>query len=181
MNKKWIVGILIFLTVANVTALSTMGYRRWCLQRELCRMKPKDVSGTVFCTTCTLDTRQERQVLDLRRGFLSKAGKIQKALDEEKRKLVDLISGPAPEQKTVFALLDRIGSLQTQLQKQIMELILDEKSVLDSGQQTLFLGELEKRILLTTTSKENWFETMQTNCERMCPVADTANTHCERR
>jgi Spy/CpxP family protein refolding chaperone len=148
---------------------------------ERCRKKGKDVSGTVFCMTCTLDTRQERQVLDLRREFLSKAGKIQKALNEERRKLADLISDPAPEQKTVFAALDRIGSLQTQLQKQVMELVLDEKSVLDSGQQTLFLGELEKRILTATTSKENWFETMQTCCDRMCPKADTAMTHCERR
>ena len=181
MNRKWIVGILIFLTVANVMALATMGYRRWCRQQEWCRVKDKAASEAVFCTACTLDTRQEQQVLNLRRVFLSRVETIQKALADERKKLADYFSGPNPGQEAVFLSLDRIGSLQTQLQKQIMTLILEEKSVLDSGQQTIFLGELGKRILLTTTSKDNWFETMQTCCNRMCPMADTATTHCERR
>jgi Spy/CpxP family protein refolding chaperone len=181
MNRKWIVAVLIFLTVANVTALAALGYRRWCRQQEWCRLKDKTASKTTFCTVYDLDQMQKQRMLGLRKVFLAKAEEIQKALAEERRKLADFVSGPNPEQKSVFNSLDRIGSLQTELQKQIMTLILEEKSVLDSGQQKVFMGELGKRIVVRSASKDNWFETMQMCSERICPMADTTTTNHERR
>jgi periplasmic protein CpxP/Spy len=95
-----------------------------------------------------LTEEQRRQVEEIRRDFLPRVAGIRRALRQARLELNDLLFGEPPDMPVIEAKSRDISRLQTQLEKEVIEHILQEKDLLSPEQKKRFheviQGEFEK-------------------------------------
>ena len=104
--------------------------------RLIARMRQKPIRG--YLDLIALTNEQKRQVEDIRRDFLPKVAGIRQSLRQERLQLNDLLFAESPEMKTIAEKSNEISSLQAELEREVIDHILQEKELLSPEQKREF-------------------------------------------
>lgn len=137
---------LALLTLVNVTALATIGYHR--LRPHSARHDldaPPQIR--LLDGDLGLSGEQEAQLSLLRDSFQAKIEPIRTSLSAGRQELVGLLTLPETDRNQVEELLGRINSLQTEMQRAVIDHLLAEKAILTPEQQSTFLARIRESLV----------------------------------
>jgi len=115
-----------------VVALLSVGL----LVNNLLIAKPKPVRG--YLDMVSLSDEQKQKVEKIRQEFLPKVARIRQELRGKRLQLNDMIFSSNPDMKTIEDKTREIASLQTDLEKEVVNHILQEKEILTPEQKRQF-------------------------------------------
>jgi Spy/CpxP family protein refolding chaperone len=104
--------------------------------RLYARMRQKPIRG--YLDLITLTDEQKRQVEDIRRDFLPKVAGIRQSLRDNRLKLNDLLFADSPDMKSIAEKSNAIAALQAELEREVIDHILQEKELLTAEQKREF-------------------------------------------
>jgi protein CpxP len=104
--------------------------------RLIARIRQKPIRG--YLDLIALSDEQKRQVEDIRRDFLPKVEGIRQSLRQQRLQLNDLLFTEAPDMKTIAEKSGEISALQTKLEREVIDHILQEKDLLSPEQKREF-------------------------------------------
>ena len=104
--------------------------------RLYARMRQKPIRG--YLDLIALTKEQKRQVEDIRRDFLPKVDGIRQSLRQKRLQLNDLLFAESPEMKTIAEKSNEISALQAELEREVIDHILQEKELLSPEQKREF-------------------------------------------
>lgn len=102
----------------------------------IARLRQKPIRG--YLDLISLTNEQKRQVEDIRRDFLPKVEGIRQSLRQKRLQLNDLLFAEAPDLKAITGKINEISALQAELEREVVEHILQEKELLNSEQKREF-------------------------------------------
>lgn len=150
MKRKLLALGLIVLTLANVAGLLTMGVRRcrdWCQMAEYGSMDGGREPQDGLRRELGLSEEQAARFTVLREAFQTNLARIRPTLQGKREELAQLLAAPDPDRARIEAVVAEINSLQAELQKQVIQHLLDEKKVLTPAQQQKFLTIIRAKLL----------------------------------
>ena len=104
--------------------------------RLIARMRQKPIRG--YLDLIALTDQQKRQVEDIRRDFLPKVEEIRQSLRQKRLQLNDLLFVESPDLKTIAGKSGEISALQSKLEREVIDHILQEKEILSPDQTRQF-------------------------------------------
>jgi Spy/CpxP family protein refolding chaperone len=144
MKRKLIILGAILLIAINVSVLATIGYRWKCGQSgEMCQGCPP---GEYLRQQLSLSDSQKQRMEALRKEFDEKSLKIRETLNYKRNELVELLSLSQTDSYKIDNLAKEIGMAQTELEKEVVNHLLQEKKILTPEQQKRFLDLIQKRL-----------------------------------
>lgn len=146
MKRKLVILGVILLIAINISVLATVGYRWKCGQeRGICE---GHAPGEYLCEQLSLSDSQKQKMEMFGKAFDEKTDKKRKTLSYKRNELVELLNQPSPDRQKIDSLINQIGIAQAELEKEVIDHILQEKEILTPEQQKKFL-DLIKRCLLS--------------------------------
>jgi len=116
------------------------------LASRFVRVRRKPIRG--YLDLIKLSEGQKQQVEDIRRDFLPRVAEIRQALRQNRLELNDLLFTEPSDMQAIEGKSRDISNLQTQLEKEVIDHILQEKELLSPEQKRQFYdvirGEFEK-------------------------------------
>jgi Spy/CpxP family protein refolding chaperone len=91
-----------------------------------------------------LSEKQKRQVEDIRRDFLPRVAGIRQALRQRRLELNDLLFAEPPDLQAIEGKSRDISKLQAQLEREVIEHIIQEKELLAPEQRRQFYEIIKK-------------------------------------
>ena len=119
--------ILLILLSVTVIAL---------LASKFIRVRRKPIRG--YLDLIALTDNQKQEVEEIRRDFLPKVAGIRQALRQNRLELNDLLFVEPPDMQAIEGKSRDISNLQTQLEKEVIDHILQEKELLSPEQKRQF-------------------------------------------
>jgi len=106
------------------------------LASRFIRVRRKPIRG--YLDLIKLNEGQKRQVEDIRRDFLPRVAGIRQALRQKRLELNDLLFAEPPDMQAIEGKSRDISKLQSQLEKEVIEHIIQEKQLLAPEQRRQF-------------------------------------------
>jgi Spy/CpxP family protein refolding chaperone len=144
MKRKLLVLGIIILVIANISALVTIAYNRWFKSEEAFRSASPRHSFAFLCGELSLTEDQMAQLQALRASFDNQIGEVRITLREKRAALMEELRRAAPDSTRINQLIDEIGTLQSELQKQAIRYMLQEKATLTPEQREKFFSMFEE-------------------------------------
>ena len=104
--------------------------------RLYARMRQKPIRG--YLDLIALTNEQKQQVEDIRRDFLPKVEGIRQSLRDNRLKLNDLLFAESPDMTSIAKISNKISDLQSKLEQEVIDHILQEKELLSPEQKRAF-------------------------------------------
>ncbi len=146
MKKKLLISGIVLLTVVNISALMTIGYHRICPSRE-CYQEDGPASEDFLHRVLALSDTQVVQMKALKNAFQSNIKSNRVALREKREQLVQLLTASDPNRQKIYGVRSEIDSLQSELQKQVIDHLLAEKEILTEEQQQEFFSIIKEQLM----------------------------------
>ncbi len=143
MSRKIAVFAVVVLTLFNLTALSTIAYQRWS-SGSAARRIPEGEPWMRGLFELGFDERQISQMQEARRQFLERTEPLELELHQLRSRMFDLVRAESPDTSVIFAMVDSIGTVQNELQKQAISHMLDEGSIFTPDQRRRFFEMLDR-------------------------------------
>lgn len=102
----------------------------------IARLRQKSIRG--YLDLIALTDKQKQQVENIRRDFLPKVEGIRQSLRQKRLQLNDLLFAEAPDLKAITGKSNEISALQAELEREVVEHILQEKELLNAEQKREF-------------------------------------------
>jgi Spy/CpxP family protein refolding chaperone len=116
------------------------------LASRFIRVRSKPIRG--YLDLIKLTEGQKQQVEEIRKDFLPRVAGIRQALRQKRLELSDLLFAEPPDMQAIEEISREISKLQAQLEKEVIEHIIQEKQLLAPEQRRQFYkviqGEFEK-------------------------------------
>jgi Spy/CpxP family protein refolding chaperone len=110
------------------------------------RVRRKPIRG--YLDLIKLTESQKQQVEEIRKDFLPRVAGIRQTLRQRRLELNDLLFAEPPDMQSIEEKSKDISKLQAQLEKEVIEHIIEEKELLSPEQRRQFYkvihGEFEK-------------------------------------
>ena len=100
------------------------------------RVRRKPIRG--YLDLIKLTDSQKQQVEEIRRDFLPRVAEIRYALRQRRLELNDLLFADPPDMQAIEGKSRDISKLQAQLEREVIEHIIQEKELLNSEQKRQF-------------------------------------------
>ncbi len=101
---------------------------------RLSRRKP--IRG--YLDLIELTTDQKKQVEEIRKGFLPEVAGVRSVLRQKRLELSELLFAESPDSQAIEAKSVEISNLQRDMEKKVIEHILEEKALLSPEQKKQF-------------------------------------------
>ena len=149
-KKRWLLLGLALSVAFNCTFLGAFGYRLWSKHRNQAvwieRIERIGPGGSPMAEERFEFRMEQREHLKhIRERFLPRVGKIHERLFEKRRQLADMVTADKPDTIAIGRVLDEIGRLQIQIEKDVVRQMLKERDVMDPEQRERFLEMIERR------------------------------------
>jgi Spy/CpxP family protein refolding chaperone len=102
----------------------------------IARIRQKPIRG--YLDLIALTNEQKRQVEDIRRDFLPKVEGIRQSLRHNRLQLNDLLFAESTDLRMIAEKNNEISALQTKLEREVIDHILQEKELLSPEQKREF-------------------------------------------
>jgi Spy/CpxP family protein refolding chaperone len=143
-RKLVILGVLLLIAV-NVSVLATVGYRWKCAQGgKICG---GCAPGEYICLHLGLSDSQRQRMEMFRKAFDEKTDTIRESLNLKRNELMRLLNEPFPDRVKIDSLIKEIGIAQVELEKEVIDHILQEKEVLTPEQQKKLFELIQARLI----------------------------------
>ena len=106
------------------------------LASRFIRVRRKPIRG--YLDLITLTEKQKQEVENIRRDFLPRVAGIRQALRQNRLKLNDLLFAEPSDKHAIEEKSMAIAKLQTELEREVIDHILQEKELLIPEQKRLF-------------------------------------------
>ena len=106
------------------------------LASRFVRVRRKPIRG--YLDLIKLNEGQKEQVEDIRKDFLPRVAGIRQSLRQRRSELNDLLFSETPDMQAIEIKSRDISKLQTQLEKEVIDHILQEKELLNPEQKRQF-------------------------------------------
>lgn len=173
MKRKLIIFGIALLLIINISALATIGYHRWCPykgEREQCNPSNEDY----LYRELALSQSQKEKMENIKQSFHLHANKISEQLLAKRTDLVDLLKGSKPDSAMTHQLLNEIGALQNDIQKQVIYSLLQEKEILTPEQLEKFFLIITQRLIQEgRCHQSNGLNSLENNCNPNCNHSKT--------
>ena len=148
MKRILLIGALVALTVINVAGLLTMGYCRFQHHFMMARVNSTGPRSDCDPLHCQLDlsTEQREQIQKLKETLQAELARLRPALRAKREELTDLLMARDPERARVEAAVQEFNALQAQVQRAVVQHLLDEKKILSPAQQEKFLAIIRRKL-----------------------------------
>jgi Spy/CpxP family protein refolding chaperone len=144
MKRKLLVLGIIILVIANISALATIVFNR-CFKSEETYPSPGPRHSFAFLRReLSLTEDQMTQLEAQRASFDKQIDRIKVKLREKRKALMDELRASAPDTARIDQLIDEIGTLQAEMQKQAIQHMLQEKAMLTPEQREKFFSMFEE-------------------------------------
>lgn len=122
-------------STALVFAAAILAVMYWYLRGK--RMKPTNIKGYLdLIPDLTQDQRD--QVQEIRRVFLPQVDKIRQNLYLRRGELAELLFAEPPDRSRIDEVAQQIMRHQSELEKEVIDHILEEKEILSASQKRKF-------------------------------------------
>ena len=138
MKKKLIIIIFAFLFLVNVSAFLTILYNSFSSKET---DKPSAIKEMLNLTEL-----QAKEIEDIRVSFKNEAENIGLKLREKQQELILSMRKENPDKEHIYNLIDEISLIQAELQKQAIEKMLQEKTLLNPNQQEMYFSMCGQRL-----------------------------------
>ena len=148
MKAKVIISILVLSLAINGAVLATMGYHYY-RNNYLNPSAPCPVSAGDhhLYQEMGLSSQQLARMEPLARKFHSRLEKLGASMEGKKESLVDLLGQKDIDPAKIEDLRREMAGIQDEIQKEVIEHILETRKVLDVGQQQQFFNLMRQSIL----------------------------------
>lgn len=148
MNKRFLFWGVLFLTIANLASLGSMGYHKWIKTSVNAQptCAPTCMASESDCKKLNLTDCQRKDLIRMRADLDSSLAQTNQQIQSAEKKLMNLLKAPNPDTSDVFSTLSEIQNLQGCLQEQVINNILAEKSILDTKQCSLYCNIIHERM-----------------------------------
>jgi Spy/CpxP family protein refolding chaperone len=154
MPNKTLIGILILSVAINAAVLTGWGYQYFRIQRPVSSTAcPFVRQKGHFYQQLGLSQPQLHQIDPLAHKFHSRLAKFHAAMETKKNRLVRLLSEDPLNPDRIEQVRREMAGIQEEIQKDIIEHILNIRNILDSEQQQRFFALLHKSL----QQEHNWF------------------------
>lgn len=146
MKKKFIIIAIALLLIVNLSALTTIGYHRFTgckMDGSACQLTGEDY----LYQELSLSHSQIDQMKAMKQSFQAQANSISERLFIKRTELVNLIKTSEADSAGILEVLHEIGSLQTELQQQVIKSVLKQKTILTQEQQEKFFAIISDRLI----------------------------------
>jgi len=106
------------------------------LASRFIRVRRKSIRG--YLDLIKLTEGQKHQVEEIRKDFLPRVAGIRQALRQKRLELNDLLFAEPPDMQAIEGKSMAIAKLQTELEREVIDHILQEKELLSPEQKRLF-------------------------------------------
>ncbi len=106
------------------------------LASRFIRVRRKPIRG--YLDLIKLTEEQKTQVEEIRKDFLPRVAGIRQSLRQRRLELTDLLFAEPPDMQAIEGKSRDISKLQTQLEKEVIDHILQEKELLNPEQKRQF-------------------------------------------
>ena len=153
MKAKIFIFVLVFSLAINAAVLATMGYHyyriNYLIPSTPCPVSPE---GHHLYQDIGLSTQQLAQMNPLAQKFHSRLGKLSASMEGKKEFLLDLLSQKKIEQGKIEGMRKEMAGIQDEIQKEVIEHILETRKILDAGQQERFFNLMRQSM----RGKNSW-------------------------
>jgi len=148
MKAKVVISILVLSLAINGAVLATMGYHYY-RNNYLNPSAPCPVStgDHHLYQEMGLSSQQLARMEPLARKFHSRLEKLGASMEGKKESLVDLLGQKDIDPAKIEDLRREMAGIQDEIQKEVIEHILETRKVLDVGQQQQFFNLMRQSIL----------------------------------
>jgi Spy/CpxP family protein refolding chaperone len=139
MKGKVLIFILVLSLAINGAVLATMGYHyyrnNYLIPATPCPVSPEDHH---LYQDIGLSSQQLAQMEPLARRFHLRLAELSASMEGKKENLIDLLSQKNVDPAQVEGVRKEMASIQDEIQKEVIEHILETRKILDAGQQRQF-------------------------------------------
>ena len=147
MKSKSIKTIILLSLIFNVAFLGSLGYRIMEKKNhQKARAERKERGRTEFKEWLGLTTEQQKSLEAIREEFPSQMRPMGKQIQGERKELIRLLKEDPPDTARIVSILQNIGQIQVDMQKEIVFQVLREKDVLSEEQREQYLKMVERRL-----------------------------------
>ena len=139
MKKKLLIWVIGLLSIVNIAALATIGYHRLCYYKER-HHEIRHTQRDFLHRELTLSDTQAEQIKILKESFHSNANPIRASLRTKREQLLQLLTAAESDRAKINIVQSEIDSLQAELQKLVIDHLLDERKILTIEQQSKFFS-----------------------------------------
>ncbi len=145
MSSKALKLALMVSMILNLSILSAAGY--FYYRDVMCAPSgTAEKRHAAFAKKLGLSSEQREKMRQEEDRFSSATEAARAGLMSKRKALLDVLKEEKPDRAAIDAILLDVVSLQGRIEAQAIEHILNEKAVLDKGQQARFMELLEKRL-----------------------------------
>jgi len=149
MKNKWLIMVLIFSVAVNAAALITIGYQ-WSRHRgrhePLSRPPFSQSHREMLQRRLNLTEDQAQKVKNAQEQVAKEMDTMRKTLRSKRGELVHLLREPHPDRTEIDSLLVEISALQADLERRIVDMLLNLKGVLTPEQREKFLSLIDRHL-----------------------------------
>jgi len=153
MKAKVLILILVLSLAINAAVLATMGYHyyriNYLIPSTPCPVSPE---GHHLYQDIGLSNQQLAQMDPLAQKFHFRLTELSASMEGKKENLVDLLSQKDVDPAKVEGLRKEMAGIQEEIQKEVIEHILETRKILDAGQQERFFNLMRQSM----RGKNSW-------------------------
>ena len=154
MRNKMLIGILIFSVAINTAVLASWGYQYYRIRHTVssaaCPFTPQQHH---FYQQLELSQPQRQQLDPLAHKFHSRLAKLHTFMEAKKNRLIRLLSAGQVDPEGIEQVRREMAGIQQEIQKDIIEHILNIRKILTFEQQQRFFTLLQQSL----QQEHNWF------------------------
>lgn len=169
MKRRLLIFGLTLSVAINIGILGSAGYRWLKISSEERHHREGEHSPMgFFGKELSLSQSQAREMESLRKALEPKMEEIREELREKRVQLVSLLMESEPDIEKINFQLNDIESLQTELQKLVIEHLLQQKKILSPEQQKKFFSIISKSLCPEGSHQGEGLLLMPENSEKEC-------------
>jgi len=169
MKKKLLILCLTFSVAINIGVLGSAGYSWLKISgEERPHQEEKHSPMSFLGKELSLSQSQAREMESLRKALEPKMEEIREELRDKRVQLVNLLMEAEADLEKINIQLNEIESLQTELQKLVIDHLLQEKKILSPEQQKKFFSIISKRLCPEGRHQGEGLLLMPENSEEKC-------------
>ena len=146
MKKRFVLIILIFLFIVNLSAIFTFSYNRWLKPKiNLAEEDPQEMWDSIQ-DQMVLDPPQLEKMKSLRFSFEKEILSLRMEIWQKRKALLEEIRNPEPDLARIDKAVDELSRLQSEIQKKTIRNILKDKEILSPRQQRRYFSLFDRHL-----------------------------------
>jgi len=146
MKKRFVLIILIFLFIVNLSAIFTFSYNRWLKPKiNLAEEDPQEMWDSIQ-DQMVLDQPQLEKMKSLRFSFEKEILSLRMEIWQKRKALLEELRNPEPDLARIDKAVDELSRLQSEIQKKTIRNILKDKEILSPRQQRRYFSLFDRHL-----------------------------------